>query len=58
MRHSHTAMYLATMSPRPAHSMRMGAWASMSVSSSMPSGTRVYSDTFTSFISMAALLEA
>ena len=47
MRHSHRAMYLAAMSPSPACSIRMGARASTSVSSSIPWGARLNRVIFT-----------
>ena len=58
MRHSQMATYLATMSPKPAHSMRMGAWARISASSRMPWGHWLFRETFTWSRSMEEVAEA
>ena len=58
MRHSHSAQYLAIISPYPACSIRMGASFIMAVSAMIATGQPVLRDTFTRFWIMEALLEA
>ena len=58
MRHSQIAMYFATMSPRPAQSMRIGACARISESSRIPSGQWLYSETLTWLTSIEEEFEA
>ena len=58
IRHSHTEMYLAIMSPKPAQSIRMGALDMISVSSIMPRGVALYRVVFTLSTTMEEEFEA